>query len=486
MPELYMRTPTGQLVPVELKDTETQTPNATYAFGPGGLFNTPGLNPRVVNAMIMPTLGIQSRLPVTYTNQMLPLTPIFTGVTDVTGSFSANPCGDTKVAGLAKLCNLSTVFGYISMKTPTIQLTRVGQLSNRGYFTDFSLMGDPTNPTIGAGSVPTLPQGGMSDAITNEVQKQMMQFRVSWARTFSKLIYAGNPVNNLGDGYKEFRGLDILINKGYQDAENATLCPAADSMVQTFSSTDFTTSSSAATDIVALIQDMWRQIMSLADRTGLAPLQLAIAMPRDMFYELTKRWPIAYATTATTVIAAGQTNTALHVDAMDSANLRDSMRNGQYLMVNGVQVPVIVDDAITQTVVADGIYEASIYFVPLTVLGNTPATYVEYFNFDGDGAFAQAAQVLGIPGKYFTVDNGRRAAVRLVDDFCVALKMAEMSRVRLDTPFLAARLTNVRYTTALTSRSPYYGDGSFYNGGHTSTPSAPSFWPPNVYGGSQW
>ena len=481
MSELFVKTDTGQMIPVTLKDTETTSPSASYAFGPGGLFNTPGLNPNVVNAMILPILGLQAKLPVYANPYLLPLTPIFTGVTASTGSFNANPCGDTKTVGLAKLCNLATVFGYVSMKTPAIQLTRVGQLSNRGYFTDFRLLGDPTNPTVTGGTTPTLPQGALDAAITSEVQKQMIQFRVGWVREFSKLIYAGNPANNLGDGYKEFNGLDLLINKGYQDAETGQLCPAADSLLQDFSSQDFTASSSAATQIVQLIQDMYRALESIADRAGLAPTSWALVMPRDCFYELTKRWPIAYATTATTVVASGQTNTLLQVNAMDSAELRDAMRTGKYLMVNGTRVDVILDDAISNTVVSGNTYKTTIYFVPLSVLGTTPATYIEYFDWDRGGAFLSAAGVFGIPGKYFTTDNGRYAAVRLVDDFCVAIKMAEMSRVRLDFPFLAARLTNVEYTAGLATRSPYPGDATFYNGGKTVTASAPSFYPPNVY-----
>lgn len=479
--DLFMKTASGELVPVVVKDTETASPNATYAFGSGGLFNTPGLNPGIINATILPTLGLQAALPVIGSVYQQPLTPIFTGVTASTGSFSAAPCGDTKVVGLAKLCNIATVFGRWSMKTPTMDLTRVGQITNRGYFTDFRLLGDPTNSTISNGVTPTLPQGGLSAAITGEVQKQMMQFRIGWAREFSKLLYAGNPTNNLGDGYKEFRGLDILINTGYQDAETGVWCTAANSLLQSFSSANFSTSSTAATALVALVQDMYRYLESLADRTGLSPMKLAIAMPRDMFYELTKVWPISYATTATTVIASGQTNTQLQVNAMDSANLRDEMRNGQFLMVNGVRVQVVVDDAIAQTAIGSGVYEATIYFVPLYVLGNTPATYVEYFNFDGDGALAEASRIFGIPGKYFTTDAGRYAFVKLNDDFCVAFKGAEIARVRLDTPFLAARLTNVRYTAGIVSRSPYPGDATFYDGGKTSTVSAPSFYPPNVY-----
>lgn len=481
MPELFMKTESGQYIPVSLKDTETQSPNAAYAFGSGGLFNTPGLNPGVVNAMILPYLGLQAALPVTRTPYQQPLTPIFTGVTASTGSFSAAPCGDTKTVGLAKLCNITTKFGRVSLKTPTLQLDRMGQLSNRGYFTDFRLLGDPNNPTITNGVTPTLPQGGLSAAITSEVQKQMLQYRVGWAREFSKLLYSGNPVNNLGDGYKEFMGLDILINKGYRDAESGTLCPAADSLLQSFSSQNFSTSPTAATDLVALIQNMYHALESIADRTGLSPVQMKLSMPRDMFYEVTKVWPIAYATTATTVIAAGQVNTQLQINAMDSAQLRDEMRTGSFLMIGGIRVPVIVDDAITQTSIGSGVFESTIYFVPVFVLGNTPSTYTEYFDFDGDGALMTAANIFGIPGKYFTSDAGRYAFVKLNDDFCVALKGLEIARVRLDTPHLAGRLTEVRYTAGIPTRSPYPGDATFYNGGHTVTPSAPSLWSPNVY-----
>lgn len=481
--DFFIRTDDGKEVPVIVKDTGTQNPNAGYAFGPGGLFNTPGLNRGVVNATILPILGLQSMLPILSSQYVAPIVPILTGLTASTGSNPESPCAPGKTVGLLKLCNISTPFGRVTMNTPTIDLTRIGQLTNRGYFTDFQLMGNPLNPTLN-NSTPKLPVSTMAEAITSEVAKQNLQFSMGWTREFSKLLYAGNPVNNLGDGYKEFRGLDILINTGYQDAETGVWCPAANSLLQDFGQQNISTTGSAGTNFVQVISDMYRALNSIADRAGLQPVEWVLSMPRDLFYEATKVWAISYATTAITVVAAGQTNTQLQVPGMDMQRLRDDLRQNSYLLINGVRVPVAQDDACTVTNPSPGVYQSTVYFVPKFVLGNTPATYLEHFNFDGPSAFLEAAQVFGIRDKYFTTNNGRYAFVKLNDSYCVSYQAVEIPRLRLDFPHLAARLTQVRWSPPITSRSPYPGDATFYNGGHYVTASAPSFYPPNVYDGS--
>jgi hypothetical protein len=53
--------------------------------------------------------------------------------------------------------------------------------------------------------------------------------------------------------------------------------------------------------------------------------------------------------------------------------------------------------------------------------------------------------------------------------------------VILETPFLSARFTNVKYTPLIQTKSGYTTDTSrFYNGGSTSI-TAPSFYAPTVY-----
>ena len=78
-------------------------------------------------------------------------------------------------------------------------------------------------------------------------------------------------------------------------------------------------------------------------------------MPWAMFYEITEVWPCAYLTYRCTNIATG--NTAF-VDSAEAIRLRDEMRGnvydrtGQYLLIDGVRVPVVLDDGIAELGVA--------------------------------------------------------------------------------------------------------------------------------------
>ena len=199
------------------------TPNAVLGHGPGGPFSTPGISQQWINAMVLPQLGLISKLPVRPSVELNPLHAILTGVTAEEGTNPEVACGPCKTPGNLKRCLTSNPFGRLCLSTKTMDLSGdIGAIVNRGEFRDFNLAGDPFN-ALGPNVTPTV-AGAAGNPLNSEVAKQMFEFKVGWARQFSKLLYAGNPANN-GTIYKEPRGLDILINTGYQDAEMGTLCP---------------------------------------------------------------------------------------------------------------------------------------------------------------------------------------------------------------------------------------------------------------------
>lgn len=459
----------------------SSTPTFTRGHGPGGLYSYPGVSPDVANAMVLPELGLQARLPVRASRDAYPLHAIWTGVTNLAdGNRPDGPCDDAPTPGLSKLCMQTYTFGRISMQTPVLDITSLGQINNRGEFTDFTLIGGPANDALGI--APTVP-ADYTQAMRDELNKAMLEFRVSWARENCKLIFTGNPTNNTaGGGYKEPRGLDILINTGYRDAETGTACPAADSIVRNFGSANVSTTEAAQIAIVNEVTAVYRYLRSLARQVGLLPAQWAIVMPEMLFYELTKSWPIAYYTTGSTVVAAAQTNTSLNVDARrDAVDQRDAMRNGRFLMIDGMQVEVIFDDAVARGN-SSGTFTSPIYFVPLTVLGATPATYIEFFDWSAPGAAMDAARALAVDGAFKVTDGGRFLWVQKPQtNFCVQSLAVESWRLRLDFPHLAGRIANVSYTPLIGTRSPFPSDADFYDGGKTSRSSyAPSFWAPNT------
>lgn len=462
----------------------SSTPSTVMGHGPGGLFSHPALERPVFSAMVLPAVGLASALPVRPTVVTDPLFGILTGVTATTGSEANGVCDDPPTAGLAKLCKHSFPLGRLSRQTRVFDLDNFGKYADRADRSDYLLYGNAAGGLAGENPmVPTLPGvAGASQALNNEIAKALFEFGVTWSRDFARLVYSGNPTNNTaGGGYKEFYGLETLVNTGYRDAETGVACPAADSIVRDFGSKGVAANSA---EIVKAITYTWRNLKYLASRANLDPVRWALAMSFGMFYELTEIWPVGYLTRSVTV-PSGSTH---FVDSSDVQRLRDGMRgdlytrNGQYLMIDGQQVPVVIDDAIPETEVGAGVFESDLYFVPLTVLGGTPVTYWEYFDYTVTGGALEAARILAPGESYYTSDGGRFFwHKKPPTNFCVQVLAKTEPRLLLLTPYLAARISNVRYTPLEHERSPFTESAYFADGGVTSRAGyGPSYYSPTA------
>lgn len=453
---------------------------STYGHGPGGLFSMPGLSRPVFSAMLLPSVGIASRIPARPSMDANPLYGIFTGVTATTGDEPTDACDDPPTAGLSKLCMHTFVFGRQARQTRAFDIDRMGIVTNRGEFLDLQLMNNPfeaNSPDTGSGQavsanpfMPTSPVN-MGDVLKNEAAKAIFELGVSWARDFAKETYTGNPANNSG-ARKYFYGLDILINTGYRDAESGTLCPAADSIIQSFGNNrvDLT-----PTDAVTVITYIYRNLKYIAEHAGLTPVKWVLSMRFGLFYELTQIWPIAYYTNRNTVTVADQ---QLFNNGKEMIELRDAMRNGKYLLIDGEQVEVVLDEAITETEPAAGVFSSTIYFNPLTVLGGTPVMYWEHVNYNAPGGAMDAAAIMAPNGSYQVSDGGRFLWHRKPpSNFCVQMVSKTEPRLLLLTPHIAARLTNIRYAPYLHERGSFTDDGYFVDGGRTDR----AGYPPSLY-----
>lgn len=461
--------------------TVSSTPNAVYGHGgKGGLFSAPGLSRPLFSAMVLPNTGLASRLPVRVTNETNPLYGIVTGVTASSGSEPVGVCDDPPQTGLTKLCTHQFVFGRISRSSRVFDIDRIGKIINRSDFLDFQFHG---NPFEGVAS-PLVPSSATDVAAIarNEVAKAMFEMGVAWSRDFAKLTWTGSPSNNTaGGGYQEFYGLETLINDGYRDALTGTACPAADSIVRDFGSLDIRTNGTA---IVRMIANIFRNLKFLATRARLDPVQWVICMPFSMFYELTEIWPIAYSTTAATVVPTGAT---LFVGSDPALQMRDAMRGdlynyvGQYLLIDGQQVPVILDDTIPETQNGPS-FTSDIYFVPMNVLGTIPVTYWESFNYDGPLSAIEFARQFAPGDSYYTTDGGRFMwHKKPPTNFCVQVVAKTEPRLLLLTPYLAARLQNVKYTPIQHERSWDPQSGYYVNGGSTQQDTTvPSYYSPTA------
>lgn len=461
----------------------SSTPTTIYGHGPGGLFSSFGLSKPLFSAMVLPRLGLANRLPTRPTIETNPLFGIITGVTASSGSEPTGVCDDPITAGTTKLCTHSFVFGRQSRQSRVFDLDRAGKIINRGEFTDFMVYGNALASAGENPNVPTVPGMDASQIANNEIAKALWELGVSWSRDFARELYTGNPTSNTaGGGRKYFYGLDILINDGYRDAETGIACPAADSVVYSFGNQNIKTNPSG---IVRLITYTHRNLKYLAVRAGLDPVKWVVAMPFGMFYELTEVWPITYATYREAgLVPTGSTQ---FVDSSYVQRVRDEMRGdmynytGQYLLIDGQKVEVVIDDAITESQ-SGASFASSIYFVPMTVMGAMPVTYFEYFKYDVPNGALDMARIFAPGDTYYVSDGGRFLWHRKPPtNFCVQILAKTEPRLLLLTPYLAARIDDVQYTPLEHERDWSPTGAYFVDGGKTAGDStSPSYYSPTA------
>lgn len=447
------------------------TPSPYFVHGPTGILSMPGQRADVLNAMILP-IGIQGRLPVRVSRQQSPVFPILTGQTDSSGTEPVGACDDAPQPGNLKICNQTWGFGRLIRDSQVLQLDRAGLLNNRSEFTDFSLIGGPVTNLDRPQAV------SFAEGLRSEAEKKILELQNSWILDFSHLIYDGNPANTSGNtGYIEYNGFDRLINTGYQDAYLGQACPAADSTIVNFGSSPVTGNEN---QIVTDLVETYAYLVHLAKQTGLWPVQWVLTMRYELFRQLTSIWPCVYMTYRCTF---GQTTNATNfVDASMQVGMRDDMRNNQYLLMDGVQVPVVIDDNITETVPAANTFMSDVYFIPLTIRGGRPVTYMEYFDLDAPGGMRDAANLMAPDGSFQIINGGTFWLHRKPPtNECVQIRLGGKPRLILEAPFLAARLTNVKYSTPLLhSRSPFPDSPYYFVNGGATNQNAPVFYPPTA------
>lgn len=461
------------------------TPGGAAAHGPGGTFSYPGLDRMVFNAMILPHLGLQRALPLVVSNQTDPLYGIMTGVTATTGSQPSGACDDFKQAGLAKLCMHTAPFGRTGLDTTVLRVDEVGEITNRGEMIDLQLMGNPI--LEGNAGAPNIPQTG--DVLRDETAKRLFEFGASWAREYAHLTYDGNPTNNTaGGGYQEYYGLESLVNDGYQDAVTGVACPAADSIVHDFGNKEIGDTDG---DIVGLVQDTFFRLRQIAHRAGLGGTQWIMVMPLGMFYRLSEVWAYYHITRALDSLTF-PSSVQVNLGGDRLTNLTNEMRGnlqsrqGQFLLVDGQRIPVLLDDAIPETEVTPGKFSSDIYILPVTVLNGTQRVlFRNAFNFESANgrqeAAIQAARKFAPGDSYYTTDAGTYLWHRKPpSNYCVQQSAVSRERIILRTPYIASRIQNVQWAPLTEhERSAFTTSGYFADGGQTSYEGYfPSFYAP--------
>jgi hypothetical protein len=326
---------------------------------------------------------------------------------------------------------------------------------NRSDFKDLVLAGEVL------GLTDLVPSGLNQSQILNVVtMSEMVVDGVNAERKFVQDIWQGTVAAGT------FPGLDVQITTGHIDADTGTACPAVDSDVKSFNFNNV--DGTDTLDIVRYLSMIEYYLYYNAEKMGLLPVKWVIVMRDQLWHELSAVWPIIYNTDrSASVPAAGVT---LFLDGREVTAERDRMRGARTLAINGRTLEVVTDSGIYEHNNANngnlgaGEYASSIYFVPLTIGGNIPATFIEYVDYrQSQPDTAQLAAFPGAPD-YFWTDNGMYSWAVDQNRWCYQLSLKIEPRIVLRTPHLAGRLDYCKYIPLQHLRendptSPYNADG---------------------------
>lgn len=442
--------------------TLTATPLHGAAHGNAnqfGVFSGAGVRPDRFSAM--PRIGGLSAVlplrPSTNANEML---EIMTGQTAATGSNATGWCGNPPTPGNLKVMRQVFTFGDIHIKMDLAALPLIGQVRDRA-----DVPGQVYNQaTVDNAFLPQIPGiDGLSNSMSM-LRSQAYRIGVQLERTVSAVHYTGvaGVQNNTHLGIQtQWAGLDALIKTGYTDSVTGIAAPAADSVVSSFNA-NITGTDSVGFDFVENMHDVYYALRSRAENTGMGGTVFAISMREELFRRATDVWGCAYATYRCK--NTSDIGNDINRDATQTRALQIQMFKGQYLLFDGVEVPVIFDGGIPNPAVANATYQSDVYFLPISWSG-MPLVYPQYFPMDNP-ALTEFASFTGA-GDVRTLNNGLYLVAKRHTPNCVEYIFSARVRLILEAPFLAGRVDDVQYTYRAQTRSNQPGESFFANGGVT-------------------
>jgi hypothetical protein len=435
--------------------------------GSNGIFSYPGIERDIFSTRVN-AKGLIAALPAARaTNDTHPIVGYLTGFTAGNGAAEqSTPCADPPRPGQMKSCLQGSAMGRIARTTEVIDLSASGDRINRGEMFDLQLVNDPI-VDVAEKMLPPGITGGARKVFASDLAAKMLAVGVELEDVLSHMVWTGSPLNNLGTGYAEFLGLEGLVTTTHTDIITGANCPSLASDIKDFGSQRV---DQAAATLFHYMTTMWRYVNHNASRMNMRPVQWAWVMTEPMFRELTDYWPCVYASYR---CGATANQLANNTDAMAMRRMSDDMFNGNYLTIDGVRIPVIVDDSISVTYnendgdVPSGCMLSDIYLLPFTVKGNTQVLYMEYFNFAGPGAAGELAAD-GRVSNLIWSDGGMWLWTPRQTLYCFDWTTLIRPRLRLLTPHLAGRIQNVMVCPLQIPRQPFHDDPYFVDGGNTT------------------
>lgn len=430
-----------------------------------GTFSYPGVRPERFSAQVHPrsilkTFGLTKS---EYTDNLIEIQTGQTAPGSTTNA--AGWCGNPPTVGALKTCQQIYKFGQYYGKTNLNAIPEIGKLRNRADVAGRLLnVGPRENPLI-----PELwyTMTDTRSVLHNELYLLGNQGEIDMEKVLWNGTYTAAVQNTYYGWMHEFTGLSSQIKTGYTDAVTSVTCPAVDSIVQSFSA-NITGTDALGRDIVEALTDHYYGVKQRAAAAGMDGVQFVIAMAPEQFRALVDVWACNYATYRCTNGSAGEPVTR---DGMAVQNLRIEMFNGQYLLIDGERIPVVLTDGITVERTAANLYLADIFILAVS-WGATPLMHIEYFPMDNQYATEYANQ-----NGFKIVDwmnNGLYIVGKRDTGFCLEWLFGAQMRLIVETPFLNARLDDVGFNYFAQTRRPDPGYTTWYADGGRSVVTVPT------------
>jgi hypothetical protein len=448
----------------EKHDVNAASPGAMVPHGimfnqnVAGLFTRPGAEPGMFSTITQPDGAWLAGMMTEPSVILNPEYDILTGVRDCVGNNADDACGDAPRPGALKLCTTSNRFGEMFMRTDQVQLNKIGGRINRADM-DKTVINNPMVYPI----MPDVVRAAQN--INTQWGFQATTLGITVHRWLTRAVFHGVYGSTGANAYcgfvREFDGFDRLIRTGYLDIDSGNHCTAADSKVITWGNTDACDKYQGHT-MVDLISWLMNYFSQKADDQNMVPTQWIIAMRPGLFNALVQCWPCDYNTYGCNLRDDNSERTA---SASELIAMRDAMKQGSYLLVNGGRVPIWQTSAIEETVYGAG-FRSTIYIIPTNSLG-IRTTYLEWFD-QNNADIRQYISAAGGTVHYGTMNNGLWAVTENQTGMCHEYYFASQPRLVMRTPWLAARITNVVYNAPfnLYPDSPYPAETYHKDGGH--------------------
>jgi len=450
----------------EKHDVSSTTPSAQALHGllPGsttqyGVFTSPGVRPGMFNATAR-VRTLASRIPLMRSEYLTEIIEIMTGVTAGSGNNATSACADAPKSGSLKTCQQQYTFGIVHLGTKVDDITQIGMYKNRAdvprEFYNQALLDNQWLP-----NVPGLDGAGSN---ATRLRSAFYTLGIELERSISPVVYTGvaGTEDNAHRGIaREWAGLDGLIKTGYTDAVTGLACARADSIVETYNAA-ITGSDGSGRSFVEAMHDLYFAAVDRASQLNMGDVTWAFSMRPDQFRAATEQWACAFATYRCAGTAAAPNNR----DGMEIYAMRVDMFNGHYLLIDGVRVPVILDDSIARETLGNNYYKADIYLVALDWAG-MPLLYAQYFPQDNPEATEYANFIGGDLIDTRTFNNGLYRVFKRVTKGCLEFDAYARVRLILDAPFLSGRLDDVFYNAYAKVQDPLIGQSYHSDGGVT-------------------